>query len=179
MAIDTTDVPYLHLEFAPLSPFSKVIDAEGLFHRMVREVGREVTERTDPLQWLIVTAVTNGVIRLRLTARAEKDETPVDTPSRVVHAVVSGVAELTTAASRPTFFNDEALDAIRDRRSCAQTLATSVSSTVSAAPRSRPASSRTSTSSWVQPTRSRDLWRAPSRASTFTTTTDISLSMSA
>src|SRR3954462_5871249 len=106
------DHPILTLEFAPRAVFRRVIEAEEAFLRVAASVAEDVTDNRASLEWRLVTASSNGVIRLQITPEATTPELSQQGPTNGVDAVVDGVAQLESSDARPPHFTDETLEGI-------------------------------------------------------------------
>jgi hypothetical protein len=103
---------YLHFQFDPNAPLTKVIHAEGVFHRLLREVGHEVTDGNQGVEWLVTSAGINGRVSLQVRPVGDLRQVRSDVGASIIHAVIDGVNLLARVADRPDYFNDRALDSL-------------------------------------------------------------------
>lgn len=105
--------PFVHLEFGLRSSFSDVLKVEGQFNEIVEAVSLEVREAQDDetavVDWLLDSASTNGVVRIRLTPSVEQSRTEA-LPTRITNAVVEGFIALEETEDAPQYFNENALE---------------------------------------------------------------------
>jgi hypothetical protein len=109
--------PRLHLEIDPDEiTLGQLIKLEGIASRLIREVGSEVARvPMDAIKWVVDSVRSGSPITYELRPTANPEEVPAPALERAVHAITDGLAALArNNATRPEFFNDEALERARD-----------------------------------------------------------------